>query len=167
MLKAEIKQLLDRNRSAVPEAVRARNSQAMRLNLGGRNITLVNASGRAMEAGMYFYQKLRSEPVPDAKWDDDAVTYRKDGGRTDFVRLRNGAEVRLRTWNPARGVFEYSEMGKQFYKRRPRAYIVQVPATVWTKRRNGTEDSYQAHFPATDLGSEIRQLLNGKKGNLF
>ena len=70
----------------------------------------------------------------------------------------------MRTWNPARGVFEYSEMGKQFYKRRPRAYIVQVPATVWTKRRNGREDSYQAHFPATDLGSEIRQLLNGVTG---
>ena len=74
VLKAEVKQLLDRNRSAVPEAVHARNSQAMRLNLGGRNITLVNASGRATEAGKYFYQKLRSEPVPDAKWDDDAVT---------------------------------------------------------------------------------------------
>ena len=61
VLKAEVKQLLDRNRSAVPEAVRARNSQAMRLNLGGRNITLVNAPGRATEAGKYFYQKLRSE----------------------------------------------------------------------------------------------------------
>ena len=72
-LKAEVKQLLDRNRSAVPEAVRARNSQAMRLNLGGRNIMLVNASGRLTEAGKFFYQKLRNEPVPDARW-DDAVT---------------------------------------------------------------------------------------------
>ena len=80
------------------------------------------------------------------------------------MRLRSGAEVRLRTWNPATGKFDYSEMGKQFYKRRPRAYIVQVPATVWTKRRNGTEESYLAHFPATDLGSEIRQLLNGVTG---
>ena len=161
VLSAEIKELLNRHAATEPEAVRARNSQAMRLQLPNKTITLVNASGKATEAGKYFYQKLRRQPIPDAKWDDDAATYRKDGGRTDFVRLRSGAEVRLRTWNPATGKFDYSEMGKQFYKRRPRAYIVQVPATVWTKRRNGTEESYLAHFPATDLGSEIRQLLNG------
>ena len=94
VLKAETKQLLDRNRSAVPEAVRARNSQAMRLQLPNKTITLVNASGKATEAGKYFYQKIRRQPIPDSKFDDDAVTYRKDGGRTDFVRLRNGAEVR-------------------------------------------------------------------------
>ena len=164
VMRAQIKGLLQRNAAVEPETVRARNSQAMRLQLPNKTITLVNASGKATEAGKYFYQKLRRQPIPDAKFDDDAVTYRKDGGRTDFVRLRIGAEVRLCTWNPASGKFDYSEMGKQFYKRRPRAYIVQVPATVWTKRRNGTEDSYLAHFPATDLGSEIRQLLNGVTG---
>ena len=101
VLSAEIKELLNRHAATEPEAVRARNSQAMRLQLPNKTITLVNASGKATEAGKYFYQKLRRQPIPDAKWDDDAVTYRKDGGRTDFVRLRNGAEVRLRTWNPA------------------------------------------------------------------
>ena len=112
VLSAEIKELLQRNAATEPEAVRARNSQAMRLQLPTKTITLVNASGKATEAGKYFYQKIRRQPIPDAKFDDDAVTYRKDGGRTDFVRLRSGAEVRLRTWNPASGKFDYSEMGK-------------------------------------------------------
>ena len=164
MVSAEIKELLQRNAAATPEPVRARNSQAMRLNLGSRTITLVNASGRATPAGKYFYQKVRKQAIPDAKWDDDAVTYRKPGGRTDFVKLRNGAEIRLRTWNAAKGDFDYSEAGKQFYKRRPRNYIVQIPATVYNKRRNGTEESYAAHWPATDLGPEIRELLNGVTG---
>ena len=131
VLSADIKELLQRNAATEPEAVRARNSQAMRLQLPTKTITLVNASGKATEAGKYFYQKIRRQPIPDAKFDDDAVTYRKDGGRTDFVRLRSGAEVRLRTWNPT---------------------------------RNGMEESYVAHFPATDLESEIRQLLNGVTG---
>ena len=157
MVSAEIKELLQRNAAATPEPVRARNSQAMRLNLGSRTITLVNASGKATPAGKYFYQKVRKQAIPDAKWDDDAVTYRKAGGRTDFVKLRNGAEIRLRTWNAAKGDFDYSEAGKQFYKRRPRNYIVQIPATVYNKRRNGTEESYAAHWPATDLGPEIRR----------
>ena len=107
---------------------------------------------------------MRKQAIPDARWDDDAVTYRKPGGRTDFVKLRNGAEIRLRTWNAAKGDFDYSEAGKQFYKRRPRNYIVQIPATVYNKRRNGTEESYAAHWPATDLGPEIRELLNGVTG---
>ena len=73
VLRAEIKELLHRHAAAEPETVRARNSQAMRLQLPNKTITLVNASGKATEAGKYFYQ-LRRQPIPDAKFDDDAVT---------------------------------------------------------------------------------------------
>ena len=73
VLSAEIKELLQRNAASEPAAVRARNSQAMRLQLPNKTITLVNASGKATEAGKYFY-KFWGQPVPDAKWDDDATT---------------------------------------------------------------------------------------------
>ena len=66
VLSAEIKELLNRHAATEPEAVRARNSQAMRLQLPNKTITLVNASGKATEAGKYFYQKLRRQPLKTA-----------------------------------------------------------------------------------------------------
>ena len=80
-LSEELKQLLQRNALEEPEQVPARNSQALRLNLGTRKVTLVNRYGQATAAGKYFY-KLRGKPVPDSRWDDNARTYRKPGGRT-------------------------------------------------------------------------------------
>ena len=56
VMSAEIKKLLQRNAATEPEAVRARNSQGMRPQLPNKTITLVNTSGKATEAGRYFYQ---------------------------------------------------------------------------------------------------------------
>ena len=74
-LSEELKQLLQRNRLEEPEQVPARNSQALRLNLGTRKITLVNKYGQATAAGKYFYKKVRGERVgrqrsdlPEARW---------------------------------------------------------------------------------------------------
>ena len=82
----------------------------MRLNLGTRKITL-SRSGVATAAGKYFYKTVRGGAVPDSRWDDDAATYRKPGGRTDFVKMRSGVEVALRTWEPSTREFRYTEKG--------------------------------------------------------
>ena len=103
-LSYELKQLLRANAAKEPEQVTARNSQALRLNLDGRHITLVNRMGMSTEAGRYFYRTVRKQPLPDSRWDDDAPTYRKPGGRTDYVRTRANQEVVLRTWNPAKKI---------------------------------------------------------------
>ena len=101
-LSYELKQLLKANAAKEPEQVTARNSQALRLNLDGRQVTLVNRMGMSTEAGRYFYRTVRKQPLPDSRWDDDAPTYRKSGGRTDYVKTRANQEVALRTWNPAK-----------------------------------------------------------------
>ena len=103
-LSYELKQILKANANKEPEQVSARNSQALRLNLDGRQITLVNRMGMSTEAGRYFYRTVRKQPLPDSRWDDDAQTYRKPGGRTDYVRTRANQGVVLRTWNPAKKI---------------------------------------------------------------
>ena len=156
---------MENNRTAEPEQVSARNSQALRLNLEGRQITLVNRLGMSTEAGRYFYRTVRKQPLPDSRWDDDAETYRKPGGRTDYVRTRANQEVVLRTWNPKKGAFDYTAAGRSFDERRPKQYIVQVPVRVYVKRRDGKESSYDGTYPATDLSSEIRDELKGVVGS--
>ena len=113
-LSYELKQILKANADKEPEQVSARNSQALRLNLDGRQITLVNRMGMSTEAGRYFYRTVRKQPLPDSRWDDDAQTYRKPGGRTDYVRTRANQEVVLRTWNPKKGDFDYTTAGRFF-----------------------------------------------------
>ena len=137
----------------------ARNSSALRLNLEGRTITLVGRSGLPTATGKYFYEKVRGTAVPDNKWGDDAPTYRKPGGRTDYVKMRSGAEVALRTWNPTRGDFDYTARGKEFYRRRPKSYIVQVPVTIYVRRRDGREQEFYGTYPAADFFERMRALL--------
>ena len=163
-LSEELKQLLQRNRLEDVEQVPARNSQALHLNLGTRKVTLVNKYGQATAAGKYFY-KLRGERVPDSRWDDNARTYRKPGGRTDFVRMRSGAEVALRTWDPAKKQFDYTAAGRAFYKERPRAYIVQVPVKIFVRRRNGDHESFFGTYPATDFAPSLRDRLSEVEGS--
>ena len=63
-LSEELKQRLQRNALQEPEQVSARNSQALRLNLGTRKVTLVNKYGQATAAGKYFYCLLYTSPSP-------------------------------------------------------------------------------------------------------
>ena len=160
-LSYELKQLLRANAAKEPEQVTARNSQALRLNLDGRQVTLVNRMGASTEAGRYFYRTVRKQPLPDSRWDDDVPTFRKPGGRTDYVKTRANQEVALRTWNPAKKEFDYTAAGRSFYERRPRQYIVQVPVRACVKRRTGDMTSYTGTYPATDLSEEIRDGLKG------
>ena len=114
-LSTELTRLLQQahDQKIEPVSVPARNSQAMRLELGERKIALISAQGNPTAAGKYWYRTLKQKPVPDSRWDDNAKTYRKPGGRTDFVRTRSGAEVQLRTWEPATKSFRYTALGKK------------------------------------------------------
>ena len=156
-LSRDLKNLLQEHSELVPQPVDARESPAMRLNLpSGRRIGLISRTGVATEAGKYFYKHVKKTAVPDSRWDDNAPTYRYPGGRTDYVKMRSGAEVALRTWHPNRREFSYTTAGKAFYKRRPRTYIVQVPVTIYTRRRSGDNPSYYGTYPAADFSAEIR-----------
>ena len=150
-LSQELKDILRANAATEPESVPARNSQAVRLNLGQRKITLVSRTGVATAAGRYFYKTVRGGTVPDSRWDDNAQTHRKPGGRTDFVRMRTGAEVARRTWDPAKREFKYTAAGKSLDKTRPRAYIVQVPVIIFVRRRNGDTERFFGTYPAADF----------------
>ena len=121
-LSIDIRQSLEEahNAGTQPEPVPARNSQGVRLNLGGRSIALMSAQGHVTQAGKHWYKQLKKTPIPDPRWDDNAKTYRKPQGRTDFVRTRSGAEVQLRSWDPSSRSFRYTAAGKKFYERRPK-----------------------------------------------
>ena len=165
-LSADTKNLLQQahDQNIEPEAVPARNSQAMRLELGGRKVTLISAQGNATEAGKFWYRKLKENPIPDSRLYDNAKTFRKPGGRTDFVKTRSGAEVQLRTWEPSSKTFRYTALGKKFYKRRPRTYVVQIPVTIYVRRKSGGEEYYNGTYPASDMSPEIRAALEGVIG---
>ena len=81
------------------------------------------------------------------------------------MKMRSGAEVALRTWDPAKKDFTYTEAGKAFYKQRPRAYIVQVPVKIFVRRRNGFTESYFGTYPATDFAPALRERLNDVEGS--
>ena len=125
----------------------------------------MSATGAVTQAGRHWYTKLAQKPIPSNRWDDNAKTYRKPGGRTDFVKTKSGCEVQLRSWDPATRAFRYTALGKEFYKRRPKSYIVQVPVNIYVRKRDGTERSYQGTYPASDFNAELRRGLEGVVGS--
>ena len=140
-------------------------SLALRRNLDGRYIGVIDRYGKPTQAGRFFYETVRGEGIPDARFDPNATTYRYPQGRTDYVKTRAGVEIVLRTWNPTKKQIDYTTAGKQFYANRPRQYIVQVPCKVFVRRRDGTVQSFYGTYPASDFNEEIRNLLLNVTGS--
>ena len=96
--------------------------------------------------------------MPRVSYDINAEIQRRH--KTDFITMRNGSRADLRTWHPEKNAFVYTKLGKEFFEKRPRQYIISIPSRIRIKRRDGKTYEMFGHYPATDLSDEIRRLLD-------
>ena len=68
--------------------------------------------------------------------------------------MRNGEKKAVRRWQPAEGEYAFTHMGKAFYSRLKRNFVVQVP--VWVK--DGTEYRIRSSLPVAKLGVDRVEL---------
>ena len=127
-----IKESLQQSSNNVPEKVSSRGSNAMRLKLVDGNVLLMNKQGKVTEYGKYWYDEVKKESRPREGFDPNTELIRRTGGRTDYIKVRNGQEQPVRVWDTSKGKYPYTKLGRQYFAERPRRYIVSIPAIFYS-----------------------------------
>ena len=93
-----IKEKLQQSSNNVPERVTSRGSNAMRLKLvDGKSVMLLNNKGEVTEYGKYWYNEVKQEALPREGFDPETPIIRRFN--TDYIKLRNGNEAKVRAWD--------------------------------------------------------------------
>ena len=122
---------------------------------GPRFQTLVAAEGERTEAGAYYEQKS-SQELHLGGYDTSQAPQRS--GDTEYVMMRSGEQRATRRWNPASQDYKFTKLGKSFYGRLKRNYLVQVPVKVTGQRKNGTTYTIRSTLPIAKLGVDRVEL---------
>ena len=154
-----IKEKLQQSSNNVPERVTSRGSNAMRLKLvDGKSVMLLNNKGEVTEYGKYWYNEVKQEALPREGFDPETPIIRRFN--TDYIKLRNGNEAKVRAWDVGKGTYKYTKMGRQYFAEKPRRYIVSIPIRV--HKNDDVEDGrgYKGWYDAKDFGPRVRAILD-------
>ena len=113
---------------------------------GARYKTLVNVQGKTTPFGDYYYSKT-AEPPPNRNFDYSQKATRV--GRRETIRLLDGTTAVARTWNPRKNEFSFTKTGKEYYQYHSDRWLVQLPAKVHLRRKNGSYYVREEYLPST------------------
>ena len=122
---------------------------------GARFQTLVDASGERTAAGRYFEQ-ASAQDLPVGGFDTSQAPMRS--GDTEYVTMRSGEQRATRRWDPTSQDYRFTALGKSYYARLKRNYVVQVPVRVIGTRKDGSQYQIRSTLPIAKLGIDRVQL---------
>ena len=111
--------------------------------------TLVSNDGTLTAVGAY-YEQVSGTTLPVGGFDTSQAPVRE--GDTEYISLRGGERKAVRRWDPAAGDYRFTALGKSYYSRLRRNYLVQVPVNVSGVRKNGTQYQIRSSLPVAKLG---------------
>ena len=122
---------------------------------------LVNASGAKTPAGEYYEdelnQNLLTDGVKGQTFNDKQAVIKR--GASEYIKLRNGTEVIVRTWNGSK--YQYTQTGKRYFAKQKTEYVIEIPVNIIGHRsaneqgRARTRDSSytrNAYMPVSHFG---------------
>ena len=128
------------------------------LKSGNKRHTLLNSQGERTTLGEY-YEQQSSDELPVGGFDPTTAPFRE--GNTEFIRMRNGEERAVRRYDPADNEYKFTKLGKSFYARLKRNYIVQIPVKVKGKRKDGSHYNVKSYMPISKMGVDrVEMPLN-------
>ena len=114
------------------------------LKSGNKRHTLLNSQGERTALGEYYEQKSNDE-LPVGGFDPTQAAFRE--GTAEFIKMRNGEDRVVRRYDPAENEYKFTKLGKSFYSRLKRNYVVQIPVMVKGKRKDGSYYNIKPGFP--------------------
>ena len=116
---------------------------------------LVDTSGSKTKIGAYWEQQT-GQDLPVGGFDSGQTPFRE--GNTEFIYMRNGEQRAVRQYSPVDNEFKFTVLGKSFYARLKRNYVVQVPVIIKGKRKDGTEYNVKSSLPVSRMGIDRIQM---------
>ena len=88
-------------------------------------------------------------------WNEENPMTTRRGG-TEVLETNKGFK-KIRTWQPERGEWKLTRLGKRYYRANPSNFIISLPVRYDVVRaRDGSEVSYKGYFPVSSLLSWVR-----------
>lgn len=145
-------------KQAIDQAIQQGNSpKAPRNGLGlvlatptGRFRTLYDKKGLT-PAGKYYYDKAGIPPPGQFDYQQDAV--RKGGGRSQYIKLLDGTQKKVSTWDNVNREWKLTALGKTFYAKAVDRYTVHWPVRIQLTRINGSILEREDWMPSTAIES--------------
>ena len=100
---------------------------------GGRPRRLIDASGALMDIGAFYYDRIGQE-APGLDSFGNAATVRTRNSET--VKLVDGRQVLLRTWDPVKLTWKFTQTGRAYYKDKVTRYTVRFPTRELKTHKN-------------------------------
>ena len=122
---------------------------------GTRHQTLITSAGTRTALGAHYEDHGGTE-LPAGGYDTSQAPTRE--GDTEYILMRNGARKAVRRWDAAAGDYSFTAVGRSFYSRIKRNYVVQVPVLVKGTRKNGTVYSIRSSLPIAKMGVDKVEL---------
>jgi hypothetical protein len=131
------------------------NTGAVLARQGTRFQTLVDPAGQRTEAGRY-YEQATSSVLPAGGYDHSQAPTRS--GDTEYIRMRSGQQRSTRRWDPAIQDYRFTDLGRSYYSRLKRNYVVQVPVRITGERRDGSQYHIRSTLPVARRGIDRVEL---------
>jgi len=120
--------------------------------------TLVTSTGERTALGEYYEQKSTDE-LPVGGFDPTQAPFRE--GNTEYIKMRSGEERTVRRYDPVDNEYKFTKLGKSFYSRLKRNYVVHIPVKVKGKRKDGSYYNIKSTLPISKMGVDrIEMPLN-------
>ena len=94
---------------------------------GARYRTLVSAAGEVTPFGSYYYERTGEEP-PRLGFDYGTEPYRRR--KRELIRMSDGKEATVRSWDNATRNWKITKTGRAFYRNSMDRYVIKIPAVV-------------------------------------
>jgi hypothetical protein len=73
-------------------------------------------------------------------------------GNTETIRLRGGGRGVTRRWNATNNRWDFTKLGKRYYQRLRRNWVVQVPVTIKGLRKDRSTYEIKGVVPISKMG---------------
>ncbi len=125
-----------------------RNGLGLVLPSGARFRTLYDKNGLT-PAGRYYYDKTGIAPPGKFDYQQDAV--RK--GRSQYIKLLDGTQKKISTWDNVNREWKLTKLGAQFYSKATSKFVVLWPVKIQLTRINGSIFEREDWMPSTAIES--------------
>ena len=87
------------------------------------------------------------------------IQRRRDEEGRRFLETNNGFK-NIRTWQPERGEWKLTRLGKRYYRANPSNFIISLPVRYdLVRARDGSEIFYKGYVPVSSLPGPLRDLM--------
>ena len=121
---------------------------ALQLRIGRRFVRLSAPDGALNTAGNE-YEARTGETLPASGFQNQKAIRK---GNTETIRLRSGKRGMTRRWNATSNRWDFTNLGKKYYQRLRRNWVVQVPVTIHGLRKDRSTYEIKGVVPVAKMG---------------